>query len=55
MALANAQHLALPGQDGTAALVKRIAAKLLEFDREIKDLDKTIADRFRDHPYARII
>jgi transposase len=55
VALANAQHLALPGQDGTAALVKRIAAKLLELDREIKDLDKTIADRFRDHPYARII
>jgi hypothetical protein len=52
---ANAQHLALPGQDGTAALVKRVAAKLLELDREIKDLDKTIADRFRDHPYARII
>jgi transposase len=55
VALANAQHLALPGQDGTAALVKRIAAKLLELDREIKDLDKTIADRFRDHPYARIV
>jgi hypothetical protein len=53
--LANAQHLALPGQDGTAALVKRIAAKLLELDREIKDLDKTIAERFRDRPYARII
>lgn len=55
VALANGQHLALPGQDGTAALVKRIAAKLLDLDREIKDLDKTIADRFRDHPYARII
>jgi transposase len=55
VALANSQHLALPGQDGTAALVKRIAAKLLELDREIKDLDKTIADRFRDHPYARIV
>ena len=55
VALANAQHLALPGQAGTAALVKRIAAKLLELDREIKDLDKTIAERFRDHPYARII
>lgn len=55
VALANAQHVALPGQDGTAALVKRIAAKLLDLDREIKDLDKTIAERFRDHPYARII
>jgi transposase len=55
VALANAQHLVLPGQDGTAALVRRIAAKLLDLDREIKDLDKTIAERFRDHPYARII
>ena len=55
VALANDQHLALPGQDGTAALVKRIAAKLLKLDREIKDIDKTIAERFRDHPYARII
>lgn len=55
VALANAQQVALPGEDGTAALVKRIAAKLLDLDREIKDLDKTIAERFRDHPYARII
>jgi transposase len=54
-ALAGAQHLALPGEIGTAALVKRIAAKLLDLDREIKDLDKTIAERFRDHPYAQII
>ena len=35
--------------------MKRIAAKLLDLDREIKDLDKKIAERFRDHPYARII
>ncbi|MCW2659088.1 MAG: family transposase [Mycobacterium sp.] len=55
VALANDQQLALPGQAGTAALVKRMAAKLLELDREIKDIDKTITERFRDHPYARII
>lgn len=54
VALANDQHLALPGQESTAALVKRIAAKLLELDREIKDIDKTIAERFRDFPYARV-
>jgi hypothetical protein len=52
VALANAQPLALPGQDGTAALVKRLARKLIELDREIKDIDKTITERFRDHPYA---
>jgi hypothetical protein len=55
VALADDQHVALPGETGTAALVKRVAVKLLELDREIKDLDKTIAERFRDHPYARII
>ncbi|WP_421844812.1 IS110 family transposase [Mycobacterium sp.] len=55
VALANEQQIALPGQDGTTALVKRTAAKLLGLDREIKDIDKMIAERFRDHPYARII
>ena len=55
VALADEQPLALPGEAGTAALVKRLARRLLELDREIKDIDKTIAARFRDHPYARII
>ena len=53
--LAEQQHLALPGEAGTAALVKRLARKLLDLDREIKDIDKTITERFREHPYARII
>jgi transposase len=55
VALANEQPLALPAEAGTAALVKRLARKLLDLDREIKDIDKTITERFRDHPYARII
>lgn len=53
--LAEQQQLALPGEAGTAALVKRLASKLLDLDREIKDIDKTITERFREHPYARII
>lgn len=53
--LAEQQHLVLPGETGTAALVKRLARKLLDLDREIKDIDKTITERFRAHPYARII
>lgn len=53
--LAEQQHLVLPGETGTAALVKRLARKLLDLDREIKDIDKTITERFREHPYARII
>jgi len=55
VAVASQQQLALPGEAATAALVKRLARKLLDLDREIKDIDKTITERFRDHPYARII
>ena len=46
-----------PARAGTAELIKRLARKLLDLylDREIKDIDKTITERFRDHPYARII
>ena len=53
--LAHEQSLELPGEAGTAALVKRMARKLLDLDREIKDIDKTITERFRAHPHARII
>ncbi len=45
----------LPGEASTAALVKRLAAKLLELDRERKDLDKTITGVFRSNPQAEII
>ena len=55
VAAAKQQPLALPGEAGTAALVKRLARKLLDLDHEIKDIDKTITERFRDHPYAHII
>lgn len=55
VAVADDQILAVPGEDATAALIKRIAVKLLALDREIKELDKTIAERFRAHPYAQII
>lgn len=49
------QSLALPGEGDTAMLVKRIAVKLLDLDREIKDTDKLITTRFRQHPWAHII
>jgi transposase len=55
VSLAEQQSLALPGEAGTAAIAKRLAQKLLVLHREVKDLDKTITERFRDHPYARII
>jgi transposase len=55
LAAAEAQSIALPGEADTAMLIKRIARKLLDLDREIKDTDKLITARFRAHPWARII
>ncbi|ATY14020.1 IS110 family transposase [Amycolatopsis sp. AA4] len=55
VAAADAQDLVLPGEADAAMLVKRIARKLLDLDREIKDTDKLITARFRRHPWARII
>ncbi len=55
LAAAAQQDLALPGEATTAMLVKRVARQLLNLDREIKDTDKLIAERFRAHPQAAII
>ncbi|NMN99598.1 IS110 family transposase [Antrihabitans stalactiti] len=52
---ARGQDIALPGEAGTATLIKRLARKMLDLDREIKDTDKLIAEHFRRHPHARII
>lgn len=52
---ARRQTLVLPGEADTAMLVKRIARRLLDLDREIKDTDKLIATRFRTHPWAHIV
>jgi transposase len=49
------QTVALPGEATTALLVKQLAGKLLNLDREIKDVGKLITGRFRAHPQARII
>lgn len=55
VAAASEQYVAVPGEPATAALIKRLARKLLDLDREIKDLDKQITARFREHPHASII
>ncbi len=52
---AQQQTVVLPGEAATAMLVKKIARQLLDTDREVKDTDKLITSRFRDHPQARII
>jgi transposase len=49
------QSVALPGEATTAVLVKKLAHQLLELDREIKDTDKLITSRFREHPQAAIM
>ncbi len=55
LSAASEQDVAVPGETDAAMLVRRAAAKLLDLDREIKDIDKLIATRFRTHPWARII
>lgn len=55
LAAAQAQTVVLPGESTTAALVSRLARRLLDLDREIKELDKLITRRFREHPQAAII
>jgi transposase len=52
---AEQQTTALPGEATTAMLVKKLARQLLDTDREVKDTDKLITGKFRDHPQARII
>jgi transposase len=52
---AEQQTVALPGEATTALLVKKLARQLLDLDREIKDTDKLLTSRFRDHPQSHII
>ncbi|WP_084478343.1 IS110 family transposase [Nocardia jejuensis] len=52
---AGTQNVAVPGEATTASLIKRLAAKLLDLDREIKDLGKQITARFRAHAQAPMI
>lgn len=49
------QDLALPAEAVTAPLIARLAAQLLDLDREIKDLDKQLSSAFAEHPHAQII
>lgn len=55
VAAAGTQDIVVPGEATTATLIKGLAVKLLDLDREIKDLDKQITARFREHPQAAII
>lgn len=54
-AAAATQTVRLPGEATTATLIARQATHLLDLDRRIKDTDKLIIIRFRQHPHAKII
>ncbi|MET8801067.1 IS110 family transposase [Nocardia sp. NPDC004568] len=49
------QTIALPGEAVTAPLIARLAHQLLDLDREIKNLDKQLTERFGHHPHAAAI
>lgn len=55
VAAAQAQTVQLPGEQTTAVLIARQAARLLDLDRQIKEADKLLAARFRTHKDAEII
>jgi transposase len=55
IAAATEQTVTLPGEGVTAPLIARLAAELLELDRQIKDLDKQLTERFGQHRHAKPI
>jgi transposase len=55
LAAAEEQTITLPGEEITAPLIARLAAELLELDRQIKDLDKQLTERFGQHRHAKPI
>lgn len=52
VAAAGEQSIAVPTEAVTAPLIARLAAELLGLDRQIKDLDQQLTDRFEEHPQA---
>lgn len=52
---ADRQHCSVPGEAGTANLIKRAAGRIIALDDELRELDKVIARRFREHSWAHIL
>ncbi|MFI6333042.1 IS110 family transposase [Micromonospora chersina] len=52
---AEAQHVRVPGEAMAGELVGRLAANVLDLDRQLTELDKLIADRFHRHHHAKVI
>jgi hypothetical protein len=55
LAAAGEKTVALQAESVTAALIARLACQLLDLDREIKDLNGRLGDRFAEHPHAEHI
>ena len=55
LAAAEAQRIALPGQELAAELIAEMARDLLALDERMKDLDTRIAATFARHPQAEVI
>jgi transposase len=49
------QTMRLPGEPTTAAIIAQLARRLLDLDREIRDVGKLLTSRFRAHSQAAII
>lgn len=52
---ADRQSCSVPGEAGTANLIKRTASRVIALDDELRELDKVIARRFREHRWAHIL
>ncbi|WP_326757522.1 IS110 family transposase [Streptomyces phaeochromogenes] len=52
---AEGQHTALPGEKLTASMVHTLASQILGLTAEITDVDDQIAERFHQHPHAKVI
>jgi transposase len=52
---AQAQQIALPGQDIAAGIIAELARNLLALDQRVAELDTQIAALFAEHPQAEVI
>lgn len=52
---AGSQSVTLPGEAVAAHVVARLAATVIELQRQLAELDKMISDRFQKHRHAAII
>ncbi|MET8276857.1 IS110 family transposase [Streptomyces sp. NPDC005096] len=52
---ADGQHTALPGEKLTASMVHTLASQILSLTAEIADIDDQVAERFHQHPHAKVI